>query len=90
MSTITQQALSTSGRQKIDWVKNYMPVLAELEREYAPKQIFAGKKIAVCIHLEAKTAYLCEVLTEFNVFDEDRRSMLLRLQVPVSFRKNSP
>ena len=63
MSTITQQALSTSGRQKIDWVKNYMPVLAELEREYAPKQIFAGKKIAVCIHLEAKTAYLCEVLT---------------------------
>ena len=34
--------------------------------------------------------YLCEVLTEFNVFDEDRRSMFLRLQVPVSFRKNSP
>ena len=34
--------------------------------------------------------YLCEVLTEFNVFDEDRRSMFLRLQVPVNFRKNSP
>lgn len=29
--------------------------------------------------------YICEVLTEFNVFDEDRRSMFLRLQVPVSF-----
>jgi len=29
--------------------------------------------------------YVCEVLTEFNVFDSDRRSMFLRLQVPVQF-----
>ena len=28
--------------------------------------------------------YLCEVLTEFNVFDSDRRSMFLKLQVPVT------
>ncbi|MCI8888943.1 MAG: MerR family transcriptional regulator [Hungatella sp.] len=30
--------------------------------------------------------YLCEVLTEFNVFDSQRRSMFLRLQVPLKFR----
>lgn len=30
--------------------------------------------------------YLCEVLTEFNVFGSARRSMFLRLQVPVVFR----
>lgn len=29
--------------------------------------------------------YLCEVLTEFNVFDDQQRGMFLRLQVPVSF-----
>ena len=29
--------------------------------------------------------YICEVLTEFNVFDSDQRSMFLRLQVPVQF-----
>ncbi|MGN0975618.1 MAG: helix-turn-helix domain-containing protein [Gemmiger sp.] len=29
--------------------------------------------------------YLCEVLTEFNIFDSEQRSMFLRLQVPVSF-----
>ena len=29
--------------------------------------------------------YICEVLTEFNVFDSDRRNMFLRLQVPVTF-----
>lgn len=31
--------------------------------------------------------YICEVLTEFNVFSSDRRSMYLRLQVPVRFQK---
>ena len=31
--------------------------------------------------------YICEVMTEFNVFDSDQRSMFLRLQVPISFPK---
>lgn len=30
--------------------------------------------------------YICEVLTEFNVFDDKKRSMFLRLQVPLKFR----
>ena len=34
--------------------------------------------------------YICEVLTEFNVFDSDQRSMFLRLQVPVRFREETP
>lgn len=29
--------------------------------------------------------YLCEVMTEFNVFSSEKRSMFLRLQVPVTF-----
>ena len=31
--------------------------------------------------------YICEVMTEFNVFDEAQRSMYLRLQVPISFEE---
>ncbi len=31
--------------------------------------------------------YICEVMTGFNVFDSDPRSMFLRLQVPVTFQK---
>lgn len=30
--------------------------------------------------------YICEVLTEFSVFDNEKRGMFLRLQVPVAFR----
>lgn len=33
--------------------------------------------------------YICEVLTEFNVFTCERRSMFLRLQVPISFHKET-
>ena len=31
--------------------------------------------------------YFCEIMTEFNVFDDSRRGMFLRLQVPVKFDK---
>lgn len=31
--------------------------------------------------------YICEVMTGFPVFDSNPRSMFLRLQVPVRFRK---
>ena len=30
--------------------------------------------------------YICEVMTEFNVFDLNKRSMFMRLQIPVKFR----
>lgn len=31
--------------------------------------------------------YICEVMTEFNVFGSDQRSMYLRLQTPIRFEK---
>lgn len=30
--------------------------------------------------------YICEVMTEFNIFDHEKRSMFLRLQVPIEFK----
>ena len=62
MSEIRDIKLAKSGRQKIEWVKKYMPVLSMLEGENKDKKPLAGLNITVCIHLEAKTAYLCEVL----------------------------
>ena len=32
--------------------------------------------------------YLCEEMTELNLFDNSKRNMFLRLQVPVIFTKN--
>ena len=49
----------------------------------------AAKLLAFCRNNGYRVAgdYLCEVLTEFNVFDGDQRSMFLRLQVPVDFSR---
>lgn len=55
-------ALAPSGRTKIEWVKANMPVLAGLEKELREKKPFEGIKISLSVHLEAKTAYLCETL----------------------------
>lgn len=62
MGDIKDIGLAAQGRQKIEWVKHYMPVLTSLEKEYADKKPFEGVRMAVCIHLEAKTAYMVQVM----------------------------
>ena len=62
MSEIRNELLWESGKRKIDWVRNNMPLLRYIEADFSENKPFAGKKIALSIHLEAKTAYLCKVL----------------------------
>lgn len=64
MSTthISKPETAKSGRDKIDWVRSYMPILNAIEKEFREAKPFDGMKIAMSIHLEAKTAYLAEVL----------------------------
>jgi adenosylhomocysteinase len=62
MSCIRDINLAPSGEDKINWVKGNMPLLRDLEREFAAQRPFEGMKIALSVHMEAKTAYLCRVL----------------------------
>ncbi len=62
MSMIRDIALAPSGKKKIEWVRRNCPLLRSLEEDFRKTQPFAGKRIALSIHLEAKTAYLCKVL----------------------------
>lgn len=61
-SQIRNLSLAPSGQAKINWVKNHMPILTRLEKEFTATQPFAGKKVAICLHLEAKTAYMALVI----------------------------
>lgn len=54
--------LAESGEKKIAWVQEHMPVLNEIRREFEQDKPFAGKRVAISMHLEAKTAYLALVL----------------------------
>ena len=62
MSQIRDISLAESGANKIEWVRRNCPLLRSLEEEFSKEKPFSGKKIALSIHLEAKTAYLCKVL----------------------------
>ena len=62
MSEIKDISLAPLGRKRIEWVKDFMPVLSLLERRYKNDMPLSGKRISVCIHLEAKTAYLALAL----------------------------
>lgn len=55
-------SLAPSGHQKIEWVRNNMPLLRGLEEEFIQTKPFEGINISLSVHLEAKTAYLCKVL----------------------------
>ncbi len=62
MSWIRDAALAPSGERKIQWVERNMPVLRGIGEDFKKEKPFAGLKIALSVHMESKTAYLCRVL----------------------------
>lgn len=62
MSEIRDINLWESGKRKIDWVRQNMCLLRSIEEDFIKEQPFKGLRVALSIHLEAKTAYLCKVL----------------------------
>ena len=62
MSIIRDISLFPSGENKIEWVRRNCPLLRSLEKDFSQTKPFTGRRIALSIHLEAKTAYLCKVL----------------------------
>ncbi len=61
-SVIKDPALAPDGHRKIDWVAQHAPVLNAIAKEQLADGSLRGKKIAMTIHLEAKTAYLATLL----------------------------
>lgn len=61
-SEIRDINLAESGERKIEWVRRNCDLLRTLEKEFSETKPFAGKRICLSVHLEAKTAYLCLVL----------------------------
>jgi adenosylhomocysteinase len=64
MSIIKDPSLAPEGRKKIQWVRSFMPALSAIEAQFEKDKPFAGLRIAVSVHLEAKTANLGLVLAK--------------------------
>ena len=66
MSTIKGRDLYPLGLQKIEWVKRFMPVMNRIRERFIDERPLAGMRVSICIHLEAKTAYLALLLRELG------------------------
>lgn len=62
ISIIADPSLANDGHLKIDWVRAHMPVLNRIRDRFEQEQPFKGLKVAISLHLEAKTAYLAKVV----------------------------
>jgi len=51
-----------SGKLKIEWAAQYMPVLAAIRKQFEKEKPFAGMTIGMALHVEAKTANLVSTL----------------------------
>ena len=60
MSQVKDPKLAPSGKMKMAWAREHMPVLAKITRRLVSQKTFKGYKIGTCLHLEAKTAVLAE------------------------------
>lgn len=61
-SHIRDLSLHGRGEKKIQWVIGRMPLMRALQEQFESEQPFAGKRVVICLHLEAKTAYLARVI----------------------------
>ena len=62
MSTIKDITLAPSGEKKIAWVERNMPLCRSIGEEFEKTKPFAGLKVTLSLHLEAKSAFLSRVL----------------------------
>ncbi len=62
VSHIKDSGLWEAGELKLSWVRSHMPLLEGIEKDFIETKPFKGLKVALSVHLEAKTAHLCEVL----------------------------
>jgi len=63
-SRIADPSLAAAGEQRIQWVARHSPVLNRLARTRLADGALRDRRVAVVVHLEAKTAYLALLLVE--------------------------
>lgn len=61
-SMIDDFQLAVDGKNRMAWFRESMPIITRVNELLKKKQTFAGKTIAICMHIEPKTAYWIEGL----------------------------
>ena len=54
--------LAESGKLRIEWANQNMPVLNLIQKRFAKEKPLAGIKLGLCLHVTTETASLCKTL----------------------------
>ena len=80
---VADMSLATEGHQRMDWAWQYMPVMRLVREKMMKDQPLAGHTVAVCLHLEAKTACLLQTLHDLGATVVSTGSNPLSTQDPI-------
>ncbi len=58
------EAAAASGRRKMEWARQHMPILAALREQFTETEPFAGETVGMAMHVEATTANLATLLAD--------------------------
>ncbi|GIV85586.1 MAG: adenosylhomocysteinase [Candidatus Roseilinea sp.] len=87
--------LATSGRYKIEWAEQEMPVLQLIRARFAKEQPLKGVRVAACLHVTSETAALVRTLqaggadivlcasNPLSTQDEVAASLVVHDEIPV-------
>src|SRR5579871_1826213 len=57
-------ALAESGKRRIEWAAQSMPVLASIRKQFIKTQPLAGVRVSACLHVTTETANLMITLRD--------------------------
>lgn len=64
---IDDPALCDKGKERMNWYRSQMPLMASFKERYQKEKPFSGKNLLVCMHCEPKAAVRTETLMEAGV-----------------------
>jgi len=59
---IANRGLAGTGKRRIEWADNDMPVLQEVRRRFSKQKPLRGLRMSACLHITAETANLARAL----------------------------
>jgi len=66
VSTLRSPERAADGIRKIEWVAAHMPILNRIRELNRDRRPLKGRRVAISLHLEAKTAYMAAVIRDLG------------------------
>jgi adenosylhomocysteinase len=59
---VTDLSLAEKGLKRIEWARQFMPVVAQIEKRFAQQRPLRGIRISACLHVTTETGNLARAL----------------------------